>query len=183
MPQPTPADIATAIAQGAILTNWWFWVLWLTVTAVGSAIGVWLSEKIKGDVSKEIWLAQESWKEKYRLYTLLIQASEEIAQALWNIHTDTRVLTQMGLSAPSTEADGIRLFPEHRKYLEIEERAHERLQSAEVGVTLMLNTHAREAYKLIKGANTTTTYAINLSYYQRIETRVDAAVKAKVAYI
>ena len=39
MADPTAADIATAIADGSILTKWWFYVLWVIVTALGSALG------------------------------------------------------------------------------------------------------------------------------------------------
>jgi hypothetical protein len=145
MTDPSNADIAAQIVDGSIYTKWWFYLVWLVITATGAAIGVWIREHVRGDVSKEIWLAQESWREKYRLYQILISASEEIAAALWNIHTDVRVLKQMGLEADSTEADGLKLFPEHREFIDAENRANEKLQSAEVGVELMLNKQARIA--------------------------------------
>src|SRR5205809_7608796 len=114
MANPTAANIATAIAGGSILTKWWFYVLWVIVTALGSALGVWLKEKVKGDITKDIWFAQESWKEKYRIYTVLIGETEEIAAVLWNIVTDTRVLAQMPMGQHSSINDGLRLFPEHK---------------------------------------------------------------------
>jgi len=183
MQSPSSAEIANAIVQSALLSNWQFWLLWLVLTATGSAIGVWINERIKGDVSKNVFLAQESWKEKYRLYTILIKSAEEIAGALWHIHTDTRVLKLMGNSDPSTEADGLSNFPEHQRYLEIEQHANQQLLSAEVGVELMLSEDARKAFEIIKEANTTTKYATNMSYYDRIKFRVDAASRAKSAYI
>lgn len=179
----TATDIANQALNGTLFDSWQFFLIWLLVTALGSATGVWIRERIKGDVSKEIWLAQESWKEKYRLYTLAISSAEEIAQALWNIHTDTRVLVQMGLEKSSTEADGLALFPEHQEFLDAEQRANEKLQAAGVGIELMLNQRAKDAYQLIRSANTRTAYVINMAYFRRIEERCDAAVKAKVQFI
>ena len=176
-------EIAKQIADGTIYAQWWFYVVWLVVTALGAALGVWLRERVRGDVTKEIWLAQESWKEKYRLYTLLIATCEEIAAALWNIVTDTRVLAQMNSAEHSTEADGLRLFPEHQEYLNLESRANERLLSAEVGIELMLNAKAKAAYQKIKTANTRTSHVINKTYRQRIDQRCTAVSEAKVAFI
>jgi len=176
-------EITKQIADGTIYAQWWFYVIWLLVTALGAAIGVWLKERIRGDVSKEIWLTQESWKEKYRLYTLLIAATEEIAAALWKVVTDTRVLIQMNGMGNSTEADGLRLFPEHQKYFDVESQANEKLLLAEVGVELMLNAKAKAAYKKIKTANTRTHLVLNMTYRQRIEERCTAASEAKVALI
>ena len=179
----TAPDIARQALNGTLADTWQFLVVWLFVTALGSAIGVWIRERIKGDVSKEIWLAQESWKEKYRLYTLAISSTEEIAQALWCIHTDARVLAQMGLEKPSTEADGVAIFPKHQEFLDAEQRANEKLQSAEVGIELMLSKGAKDAYQLIRSANTRAVHVIDLSYFQRIKERCDAAAKAKVQFI
>lgn len=179
----TSVEIAKSIASGAIYAQWWFYVVWMLVTALGAALGVWLRERVRGDVTKEIWLAQESWKEKYRLYTLVIDASEEIAAALWNIVTDTRVLVQMGTTAPGTEQDGLKLFPEHQQFLDQEYRANEKLASAHVGIELMLNERAKSAYARIRGANTRSTHVVNKSYRQRITERCDAAAQAKVAFI
>lgn len=179
----TTTDIAKQALDGTLFDTWQFFLVWLLVTALGSALGVWLRERVRGDVSKEIWLAQESWKEKYRLYTLAISSAEEIAQVLWSIHSDARVLAQMGLEKPSTEADGVALFPEHQAFLDAEQRANEKLQSAEVGIELMLNRRAKDAYQLIRSANTRSAYAVNLSYFRRIEERCDAAAKAKVEFI
>lgn len=181
----TASEIAEQALNGTLVDNLLFLGIWLFVTALGSALGVWVHEQIKGDVSKEIWLAQESWKEKYRLYTLAISSTEDIAQALWPIHTDPRGISHesLGLHKPSTEADGVKIFPEHQAFLEAEQRANERLQSAEVGIQLMLSKEAKEAYQLIRSANTRTAIVINLSYFQRIEERCDAAVKAKAQFI
>ena len=183
MTDPTAADIAKQISEGIIITKWWFYLLWLVISALGAAIGVWIQEKIRGDVSKKIWLTQESWKEKYRLYQLLISSSEEIAAALWNIHTDTRVLQQMGMVAQSTEADALKLFPEHQEHLDTEVRANEKIQSAEVGLELMLNDKAKEAYQCILTANTRSLHIVNMSYFQRIKERCEAAQKAKHDFI
>ena len=183
MTDPSYTDIAAQIVDGSIYTKWWFYLVWLVITATGAAIGVWIRERVRGDVSKEIWLAQESWKEKYRLYQILISASEEIAAALWNIHTDVRVLSQMGLKEDSTEAEGLKLFPEHLEFFDAENRANEKLQSAEVGVELMLNNQAKEAYQNIRNANTQTNLVINMSYFKRIQLRCDAAAKAKMDFI
>lgn len=179
----TASDIARQALNGTLADTWQFLVVWLFVTAIGSAIGVWINERIKGDVSKGIWLAQESWKEKYRLYTLAISSAEEITQALWRIHTDARVLTQMGLEGSPTKADGVALFPEHQEFLDAEQRANEKLQSVEVGIELMLRKGAKDAYQLIRSANTRTIHVINLSYFERIKERCDAAAKAKVQFI
>ena len=176
-------EFTKKIADGTIYAQWWFYLVWLLVTALGAAIGVWLKERIRGDVSKEIWLTQESWKEKYRLYTLLIAATEEIAAGLWNVVTDARVLIQMNDMGNSTEADGLRFFPEHRKYFDIESQANEKLLSAEVGIELMLNAKAKIAYQKIKTANTRTHLVLNMTYRQRIEERCNAASEAKVALI
>jgi hypothetical protein len=47
----------------------------------------------------------------------------------------------------------------------------------------MLNTQAKEAYQLLKKANTITIYTIELSYSRRIRIRLDAASAAKAGYI
>lgn len=183
MADPTATELATAITGGSILEKWWFYVVWLLVTATGSAIGVWLQEKVKGDVSKNIWLAQESWKEKYRLYTALITETEEIAAALWNIVTDTRVLVQMPIDQNSTEEDGLRLFPDHQEHINREAKAIEKIAAVSVGVELMLNTKAQQALDKIKSSRTRSGCVINMSYRQRIEERQKAASEAKVLFI
>jgi hypothetical protein len=183
MADPTAVDIAHQIADGSIYNKWWFYIIWMGITAVGAAIGIWVQEKIRGDVSKEIWLTQESWREKYRLYQILISASEEIAAALWIIYTDSRVLEEMGSINHSSETDGLNVFPEHQEQLNAEGRANEKLHSAEVGVKLMLNDKANEAYQSIRSVNMRTRAVINMSYFQRIKLRCDAARKAKVDFI
>lgn len=89
----------------------------------------------------------------------------------------------MGLKEDSTEAEGLELFPEHRVSIDAESRANEKLQSAEVGVELMLNNQAKEAYQNILNANTRTKFVINMSYLTRIQLRCDAAAKAKMDFI
>jgi len=176
-------ELTNSIVDGTVYSKWWFYIVWLLVTAVGAALGVWIRERIKGDVSKEIWLAQESWKEKYRLYTSLIDAAEEITAALWEILTDTRVLRQIDLRGNSRQADGLRIFPEHQNYLDRESRAHDKLMAAEVGIELMLNPQAKEAFESIKTANTRSMAIVGMSYRQRIEERCNAAEAAKSSFI
>jgi len=183
MADPTTSEIATAIAVGSILEKWWFYVVWLLVTATGSALGVWLKEKVKDDFSKNIWLAQESWKEKYRLYTALITETEEIAAALWSIITDTRVLVQMPMGQDSTEQDGLRLFPDHQEFLDCEAKAIEKIAALSVGVELMLNRKAQQALEKIRRSRTRSGAIVNMSYRKRIEERQTAASEAKVLFI
>jgi hypothetical protein len=134
---PIEEQFAQDLAAGTLYMQWPFYLSLFIVTAVGSFIGAWVKERVRGDVSKAVWLAQESWKEKYRLYTLAITASEEMTAALWSIVTDARTLTQMSPTEHSTEADGLRMFPEHREFLDAETRALEKLLSAHVGIELM----------------------------------------------
>jgi hypothetical protein len=183
MADPTSAEITADLIDGFILTKWWFYLVWLLVTAIGSGLGVWLQEKLKGDISKNIWLAQESWKEKYRLYTAHIEATEEIACALWSIVTDVRVLAQMPMNQPSFEQDGLRLFPEHQEYLDCEAKAIEKIAAASVGVELMLNKKAQQALEKIRTSRTRSLSLANLSYRQRIEERQTAASEAKAMFI
>ena len=153
--------------------------MWLLVTAVGSALGVWIKEGVKGKINKEIWLAQESWKEKYRLYTILIDSTEEIAVALWNIVTDTAVLVRMPMKQHSTEKDGVDLFPEHQELLNREINAIEKIAAASVGAELMLNKKAQTALQKIKSSRTRTASVVNMTYRQRIDERQVAASQAK----
>jgi hypothetical protein len=176
-------EFSNSIVDGTVYSEWWFYIVWLLVTAVGAALGVWIRERIKGDVSKEIWLAQESWKEKYRLYTAVIEASEEITAALWEISTDFRTLKEMDNSKSSSQADGLRIFPEHQKYLDRESRAHDKLMAVEVGIELMLNSKAKEAFESIKTANTRSMGSVDMTYRQRIEERCNAAAAAKESFI
>jgi hypothetical protein len=180
MAAPTSTSIATAIADGSILTQWWFYLVWLLVTAVGSALGVWVTERLKGDVTKDIWLAQESWKEKYRLYTALIGATEDIAAALWSIVTDPRILVQMPMALYSTEQDGLTQFPEHQQFLDCEARALEKISAASVGAGLMLNEKAQQALEKINQSRTRSMSIVNMTYRQRIDERQTAASEAKV---
>ena len=183
MADPTAADIANAIADRLILNEWWFYALWALGTVVASAIGFWLKETVKGDITKDIWFTQESWKEKYRIYTVLIDETEEIAAALWNIVTDTRVLVQMPMAQHSSIDDGLRLFPEHRQFLDSEERAIAKIAALSVGAELMLNAKAKEALEKISRSRTRSTLVLNMSYRQRIEERQTAASEAKVMLI
>ncbi len=179
MADVTSAGIATSIANGTILTQWWFYVLWLLVTALGSALGVWMNERMKGDVAKSVWLAQESWKEKYRLYITLIDATEEITGALWNIFTDTRTLSQMPINQDSTEQDGLRMFPEHQQFLDRETIAIDKISAVSVAAELMLNEKAQKALEMIRKSRTRSIYVVNMSYRQRIDERLAAASEAK----
>ncbi|HZE59410.1 MAG TPA: hypothetical protein VE085_02535 [Burkholderiales bacterium] len=179
MAEPTAVEIAGAIVDRSILTKWWFYLIWLVVTAVGAALGVWLKEKVKGDITKDVWLAQESWREKYRIYTVLINETEEIVAALWNITADVRVLAQMPHGQHSSFEDGLRLFPEHKVFLDREQRAVEKIAAVSVGVELMLNKESNEALEKISKARTRTTHVINMSYMQRVEERETAAAEAK----
>jgi hypothetical protein len=160
-----------------------FYLIWFVIGGLGSAFGAFITEKIKGKSSKEIWLSQERWKEQYRLYQLLISSLEDMASSLWSIKTDTRVLTQMGLTEYSTEMDGVNLFPEHKQYLDAANQAYEKVLSAEVGVVLMLSSDANNAYRNLRSSFTQSALVVNFSYFRRIEMRCEAASTCKGALI
>ena len=119
-------DVAKAIANQALHTDWQWYLILLAVTFVGAALGAFLStylrergkkyatsvdldriteqlrrttaatEETKAQVQKALWWSQESWKRKYDLYHELVLACEEIADALWEIHGDMQVMTGHG---------------------------------------------------------------------------------------
>jgi hypothetical protein len=179
MPDPTLTDFITSLLDGSIWSNLKFYLLFVLLSFLGATTGSLISEKLKGKVAKDVWFAQESWKEKYKIYTGAIEATEEIASALWSIITDPRVLPMFPPKQNSTEVQGVAAFPDHQDYLHIEAKAIESLASLSVGIELMLNEEAQEAFKKIKSSRTKSLYVVNMSYFERIKIRQEAASEAK----
>jgi hypothetical protein len=204
--------IAKAITEQTFLTDWYWYVILLAVTFVGAAFGTFVStyfrergknyatsvdmeritdqlrhttlvtEETKAQIQKALWWSQESWKRKYDLYHDLILACEEIADALWEIHGDTNVMTAFNgalFKQPSTDEDAKRLLPNHKPLLEIEDHGLERIRSATIGAQLLLNERANEALATLRSVRTQAIYIANWSYRKRITVRMDGIIQCK----
>jgi hypothetical protein len=174
MATPTAADITNSILDGSLAARIVFYSVWLFVTALGSALGVWISEKVKGRATKDIWFAQEAWKEKYRIYTVVIGATDEIDSALWAILTDVRVLPTVFNKECSSQSDALTVFPEHQQFLDREARALDQIAAVSVGIELMLSKKAQEAIARLGVARLNSAVG-DLSYRKRIGIRQTAA--------
>lgn len=206
------ADIAKAIATQSFQADWLWYVMVLAVTFVGGALGAFVStylrergkiyatsvdldritdqlrrttsvtEETKAQVQKALWWSQESWRRKYDLYHDLILACEEIADALWEIHGDMKVMKAYDgalFKQPSTDEDAKRLLPDHKPLLDAEDHGLERIRSAAIGAQLLLNDSANEALATLRSVRTQAIYIANWSYYKRITFRMDGIVQCK----
>jgi len=184
---PTAREIATAVLDGSITAKWWFYVLMIGVSAVGAAIGTivitYVTERTKGRISKEVWFAQESWKEKYRIYTGLIQSTEEALAATWAIVSDARVFSTLPPDRHSSLADGVRAFPEHQAYLDNQTKALERISELFVGAEVLLHKDATAAIEKLGGAVTRMNAVVNMSYHSRLMQLADVAAEVKVSLL
>jgi hypothetical protein len=180
-------DIAKAISDGSVLKNPAFYLIFFLISTIGSAVGTYLiaqvTERTKGAIAKGIWYSQESWREKYRIYSGLISACEDVAQSLWQIAASGSTLATFPPGNESTIEDGLNRFPEHREYISAAEKAYEKIADLSVGAELMLDKKANDALAKIRGAVTRSTHVINLSYWQRMELQSTAAGEAKVLLI
>lgn len=175
-------EIAENIVNGSLQGHYLFYLILFCISLVGSAIGAYVTsyfkEKAKRTISKEIWLSQEQWKEKYRIYTVMIENTAEIADALWSIYADSNSIKFLP-GQPSLERDALRELPEHKIFLDRELAAIEKIAAASVGVELLLSEDAYKAIETIKRSRTRTQSIVNLTYHERIGERQNAALEAK----
>lgn len=178
----TTEGLAENIVNGSFQEHYLFYLILFFISLVGSSIGAYATsyfkEKAKGTISKEIWLSQEQWKEKYRIYTVMIENTAEIADALWSIYADPNSIKFLP-GQPSTESDALKNLPEHKVFLDRELVAIEKIATASVGVELLLSEDAYKAIEAIKRSRTRSQCIVNLTYSERIGERQKAAGLAK----
>jgi hypothetical protein len=208
--------IARQIVNETILANWLFYALVLDLSFLGAVAGAFLTgyfrergrnyatsadlsrvteqlrtttkvtEEVKAELGKATWLSQEIWQRKYTMYCDMILACEQIADALWQIKTDTRIFTKHNAvlaSKPSTDGEAVKLLPHDKPLLEVEDKALEKIQAASAGAALLLSSQALAALAELRKQRTQALYLANYSYARRIDTRVDAAVQCKEALL
>jgi hypothetical protein len=178
----TTREIAAAIVDGSIATKWWFYLVLIGLTSIGAAIGTlassFFSERVKGRISKEVWYAQESWREKYKLYMALLQKVDSVFHAAGSIQSDPRALSLIGVHA--TIEEGVRMFPEHSNAIEQQTAAMAELITLSLGAELLLSTSANESINALRSAYTRITHVINMSYHQRESSLAITSGKVKV---
>lgn len=145
---------------------------------LGAALGVWFHALIRGNTDKRIRLQERLWDEKYRLYQKVIEAVEKRRIALVNIMYDGRILSTEDYGG-NTEQEGLRRFPEHKKWLDQDKTGSDELHDAEAGIELLLTTEAKTAVKKLSIADFRSMVVINMSYYDRLNTRMEALHVAK----
>jgi len=178
-------ELAENIVSGSFQEHYLFYLILFFISLVGSAIGAYVTsyfkEKAKGTISKEIWLSQEQWKEKYRIYTVMIENTAEIADALWSIYADSNSIKFLP-GQPSLESDALKKLPEHKVFLDRELASVEKIAAASVGVELLLSEDAYKAIEAIKRSRTRTQSIVNLTYHERIGERQKQQLKLKTFY-
>jgi len=184
---PVSREIASAVIDGSLLAKWWFYALVVGLPALGGAIGTFvttlLTERIKGRTTKDVWYTQETWREKYKLYTASLEAVEAVFQGASHIKFDARTFIEFPPEKHSSFEAGIERFPEHREALEQVQQSMSRLIQLSLGSELFLSKEAIEAVEIVRKAYTRATHVINLSYHARASAVSIAAGESKAALI
>jgi hypothetical protein len=180
--EQTTRDIAAAIVDGSIATKWWFYVVLVGMTGIGAAVGTLVTtlftERVKGRISKEVWYAQESWREKYKLYMALLQKVDLVFHAAASIQCDARTLPLISTHASIEE--GVRMFPDHNQAIEQQRNGMSEIITLSLGAELLLTKSANECIEALRSTYTRVTHVVNMSYHQRESSLAITAGKVKV---
>ena len=184
---PVSREIAFAVIDGTFLSKWWFYAFVVGLPALGGAVGTFLTtlltERIKVRTTKDVWYTQETWREKYKLYTASLEAVEAVFQGASHISFDARTLIEFPPEKHSSFEVGVARFPEHHEALEQVQQSMSRLIQLSLGSQLFLSKEAIEAVDIVRSAYTRATHVTNLSYHARASAVSIAAGKSKVALI
>jgi hypothetical protein len=182
MDAKTTQDIAAALYHGLLYEHWWFYVLLLALPALGGLFGALFGEFIKAAISRRTWLAQESWKEKYRIYLDLFSHVDTVFHAANNVAGDVKTIgDQHGKHMGLQEWE--RLHPEHAEMLrEITERMSKVIE-LDPQIGLLLPAASASSLEPVRKAYFRAGHVINMNVAARISGIALGAGESKVALV
>jgi hypothetical protein len=180
-------DIAAAVTNGSITSRWWFYALLLVLPAIGAfvaSIGTTLfSEHTKGRISRQTWLSQESWKEKFKLYMELLDAVDSVFHAANVVAFDSRVFSVLPPNGESSIADGLSAFPEHQDAINEQTSSMGKIVQLSLKAQLLLPKESNDALEPVRNAYVRATHIISISYHTRESALAIAAGESKTLLV
>lgn len=124
-------------------------------------------EHIKGKISQKIWLSQESWKEKFKLYMELLDAVDAVFHAANLVAYDVRVFRVLPPDKDSGISEGVMAFPDHREAIERQTESMSTIVQLSLKALLLLPKDSNDALEPVRRAYHRATHVKNLSYHRR----------------
>ena len=180
-------EIAAAIADGSITNRWWFYAVLFLLPALGAfvaGIGTTLfAEHTKGQINRQAWLSQESWKEKFKLYMELLDAVDSVFHAANVVAFDPRVLSVLPPNGKSSIADGLVAFPDHKEAIDEQATSMSKIVQLTLKAQLLLPKESNDALEPVHRAYIRATHIINISYFARETALANAAGESKTLLV